>query len=200
MRSNRGNFFPSLVGDLSVYTDPFARGLHYLYGVQTLALDAEMVNMIENLSDRTAIYTWIGNHVASVNTTLNACLNICQECFHPWQQCHVQIFAVPLAESFGIAGLCNVFTSPPTILIDVGRVAAQDWLGLVAHEYAHVQVGSPGHHQDFMATLMHLCLGLGLEPPPPAPGVAASLRHWPPYISTLDPLAFWKGQKYDKRM
>jgi hypothetical protein len=54
-----------------------------------------------------------------------------------------QIFAAPLAQAFGLDALCNLQTDPISILIDVGRVMPEDWLLVVAHEYAHAHAGTP---------------------------------------------------------
>jgi hypothetical protein len=178
--------------------DSFARGLDYLYQVRKQVLDPELIDVVHNLSDRIPICTWIGTHIERVNAELAACLQACQACFHAWEQRSVQIFAAPLARSFGLDGVCNIQTSPITILVDVGRVVPEDWLAIVAHEYAHAHLGSPGHHQDFARVLTHLCLGLGLEPPAAwQPDMEIRLRSCPPCRSTPDPLAFWMGKTSD---
>ncbi len=161
--------------------------------VQRLALEPKMVDVMDNLRDRIPICTFIGNNIDRVNAQLNAYLQACHECFHPQDRKTMQIFAVPLAQSFGIDGLCNISTTPITIFVDVGRVIPQDWLCIVAHEYAHAHLGESGHSQKFASILSHLCLGLGLEPPSWKPGMEASLRSWPHCQSTRDPLAFWLG-------
>ena len=77
-----------------------------------------------------------------------------------------------------------------TIVVDVGRVERHHWLGLVAHEYAHAQVGKPGHDQAFADVLNHLCLGLGL----PCPGnTEAQLKSYPGGLPVVDALALWRG-------
>ena len=151
-----------------------------------------MVDVMENLRDRTSICIWIGKNIHAVNAELKACLQACHECFHYQKRRPIQIFAVPIAQPYGIDGLCNPQTTPVTILVDVGRVVPQDWLKIVAHEYAHALVGNFGHHREFANILSHLCLGLGLEPP--GTDLEGQLRHWPPCKATLDPLAFWRGQ------
>ncbi|WGV28207.1 hypothetical protein [Halotia branconii] len=192
---SRQNPYPSLAGKLLITTsaDPFTRGLDYLYGARSLALDPEMVDVVYDLDKRIPICNWIANHIDAVNAELNACLQACHDCFHPWQQRTVQIFAAPLAQSFGIDGLCNLKTNPITILIDVGRVIPEDWLALVIHEYAHAHAGFPGHHQEFAKSLSHLCLGLAIAPPSYQPSMEASLRSYPYCHPTQDPLAFWQG-------
>ncbi|WP_341529167.1 hypothetical protein WKK05_07635 [Nostoc sp. UHCC 0302] len=174
-------------------TDALTRGLEYLRLVQGLALEPGIVDVFNNLRDRIPIYTWIGENIDTVNAQLNACLQACHECFHPQERRYIQIFAVPIAQSFGIDGLCNILTTPITILVDVGRVAPNDWLGIVAHEYAHAHVGHSGHNQQFASILSHLSLGLGMEPPYWESGMEATLRNWPHCKSTIDPLEFWIG-------
>jgi hypothetical protein len=176
-------------------TDPFTRGLDYLYGLRSLAFIPEMVDLVDYLSDRQPICVWIGDHIDGVNTQLNAHLQTCHDCFHPWEQQLIQIFAAPLVQSFGIDGLCNLQTNPVTILIDVGRVIPEDWLRLVIHEYAHAHAGYPGHHSQFQRSLTHLCLGLDIPAPPDYDDREDRLRFYPNYGSTQDPLAFWRGER-----
>lgn len=164
-----------------------------MHGVQRLAPEPNMVDIIPHQRGRIPICAWIGNHISAINAELNACLQACHDCFHPWQQRSIQIFAVPLATAFGIDGICNLTTQPITILVDVGRVVPQHWLRLVVHEYAHAHVGSPGHHAEYFSVLSHLCLGVGLE----FAGSAlteAQMRRFPPYLTNADPLSFWRGQ------
>ncbi|RCJ14564.1 hypothetical protein A6S26_10635 [Nostoc sp. ATCC 43529] len=175
-------------------TDAFTRGRDYLHLVQEFALEPGMVDVFDNLRDRIAICTWIGKNINSVNATINTYLEACHQCFHPQERRHIQIFAVPIAQSFGIDGLCNILTNPITILVDVGRVAPKDWFGIVVHEYAHAHLGDYGHNQQFAKILSHLCLGLGLEPPLWEAGMEATLRSWPYCQSTIDPLEFWIGK------
>lgn len=173
--------------------DPFTRGLDYLYGVRSLALEPEMVDRVHDLEHRDRICTWISEQIEAVNAQLNVCLQACHACFHPWEQPSVQIFAAPLAPAFGLDALCNLQTKPISILIDVGRVMPQDWLLVVAHEYAHAHAGTPGHHPQFARSLAHLCLGLAIDLPVFQPGGEDSLRFYPSYLPTKDPLAFWEG-------
>jgi hypothetical protein len=180
-------------------TDPFTRGLDYLYGVRSLALVPEMVGVVDDLDHRTSICIWIGNHIDRVNSQLNRDLQICHDCFHLQDQPPIQIFAAPLVQAFGMDGLCNLQINPVTILIDVGRVVPKDWLRLVAHEYAHAQVGSPGHHLQFARSLTHLCLGLQIAPPLDHPNRQDWLRFYPDCIATQDPLAFWRGEGREAR-
>ena len=194
--------FPSLAGKFRITTsaDPFTQGLDYLYGVRSLAPTPEMVDLVYDLKNRIPICTWIGNHINAVNAEVNACLQACHACFHPWEQPKIQIFATPLAQSFGLDGFCNLQTEPITILVDVGRLAVADWLFLVSHEYAHAQAGSPGHHEAFARSLTHLCLGLGIAPPPidrsetGQLSLEERLRSYPEYRATQDRLAFWRGE------
>ncbi|MDF5710190.1 MAG: hypothetical protein PUP90_21605 [Nostoc sp. S4] len=175
-------------------TDAFTRGQDYLHLVGGFALEPGMVNVFDNLRDRIAICTWIGENINTVNAQINAYLEACHQCFHPQQRRHIQIFAVPIAQSFGIDGLCNILINPITILVDVGRVAPKDWFGIVVHEYAHAHLRDFGHNQQFASILTHLCLGLGLEPPYWEVGMEATLRSWPYCQSTIDPLEFWIGK------
>jgi hypothetical protein len=174
-------------------SNAYTRGIDYLRVIQGFAPDPAMVNVMENLRDRITICTWIGKNIEAVNEALRYCLLACHECFYPHERRSIQIFAVPLGQPLGLDGLCNVSTTPISILVDVGRVTPEDWLRIVAHEYAHAHIGSPGHHDGFAAVLSHLCLGLGLEPPKEQGEIV--LRSWPPYTSILDPLAFWRGER-----
>ncbi len=157
-----------------------------------------MVEVLPDWHDRMAICTWIGQHIDAINAELYRHLMACYGCFYAQNRPSIQVLAAPLSSGWGIDAQCNILAQPITILIDVGRVAHQDWLAIVAHEYAHAQVGHPGHNQEFLAILVHLCLGLGLEPPHHPPGLSpaaleAELRSWPYCHSLGDPLAFWRG-------
>lgn len=158
-----------------------------------------MVELVYDRGDRVAVCTWIGQHIEAVNAQLAAHLQACNDCVHPEEQPTLQIFAAPLASSFQVAALCNFQTSPLTLLIDVGQVVTEDWLWLVVHEYAHAHAGSPGHHTAYGRSLTHLCLGLGI-PPPPDPKHEATLRIYPPCRGTADPLAFWRGESTQNRL
>ncbi|AKG22187.1 hypothetical protein [Calothrix sp. 336/3] len=175
-------------------TDPFARGLDYLYGVRSLALNAEMIDVVEDIDKRIPLCIWIGEHIDGVNQQLEKYLQACHSCFHPWEQPAIEIFAAPLAQSLGIDALCNLQTNPITILIDVGRVVPEDWLLLVVHEYAHAHAGYPGHHEQFARSLAHLCLGLGIPPLTWQPDRESNLRFYPDCRATENPLAFWYGK------
>lgn len=173
--------------------DAYNRGVEYLRGMQNLLPDPAMVDVMGNLRDRSIICTFLGENIDAVNADLRRCLVACHDCFHPQQRRLIQIFAVPLTQSLGLDGLCHLSNSGSAILVDVGRLARKDWLRLVAHEYAHAYLNSPGHGQEFAAVLSHLCLGLGLEPPPNQ--INSILQSWPPYTPTLDALAFWRGER-----
>ncbi len=174
--------------------DPLTRGLDYLYGTRSLALEPEMINLLATDEQRATICIWIGTHIEAVNAHLQGCLQACHACFHPWAQPPLQIVAVPLAPAYGLAACCNFQTTPYTLLVDVGRVLPPHWVRLVAHEYAHAQAGSPGHHAEFIQALTHLCLGLNWPAPPAA---EAALRSHPPCLPSPDPLAFWRGEYPD---
>jgi hypothetical protein len=201
MQSNPQNTSLPGAGNLIITTsrDPFTRGLDYLYGVRSLALVPEMVDRVHDLEQRVPICTWIGEQIEAVNAHLYACLQACHDCFHAWEQPALQLFAAPLAQSFGLDAVCNFQTCPITLLIDVGRVLPADWLLLVVHEYAHAHAGSPGHHEQFARSLTHLCLGLGIPLPACEPGQEDSLRFYPNCPPTPDPLSFWRGDGGDWR-
>jgi hypothetical protein len=181
--------------------DPFQRGWQYLDRVRQLTPEPGMVELSDEISDRIRICTWIGDRIDGINLELTDYLEACHQCFPVAQRQNIQIFAAPLASRLGVDGLCNILLDPIAILIDVGRVKPEDWLGLVVHEYAHAHLKSPGHDRRFLEVLVHLCLGLGLVPPvcaasweldPAANSV--QLRNWPHCTSTPNPLAFWQGK------
>lgn len=174
--------------------DPFARGLDYLYGVRCLAPDPDMIGIVYDLQLRTTICTWIGQQIESINRQLQICLHLCHACFDSREQPSLQIVAAPLMQSFGVDAVCNLFTQPKTIIVDVGRVIPQHWLSLVAHEYAHAHAGSPGHHPQFAQSLRHLCLGLGIVLPAYTTNQEERWQSFPPCLPTPDPLAFWQGR------
>lgn len=180
-----------------VQENPFQNGWDYLNRARQLAPDSGIVEVTQDIVDRIHICTWIGKHINAVNSQLYACLDACHQCFQKSQQREIQILAVPLSSHLGIDGFCNILLDPVAIMIDVGRVAPSDWLGLVAHEYAHAHLKSPGHDRSFFEVLTHICLGLGLQPPPAESTdsaiASAQLRHWPHCKPLPDPLAFWKG-------
>lgn len=178
-------------------TDPFARGLDYLYGVRSLAPEPDMVDVMHNSVHRAPICQWIGQYIEQVNAALQVSLQACHRCISPSDRPLVKVLATPLAQSFQLDGLCNLQTTPITILIDVGRLAPEDWWLLVAHEYAHAYARCPGHHQVFTDALTRLCLGLGVVPPSGAASPETDLPFYPPYEALPDSLAFWRGEERD---
>lgn len=175
-------------------SDPFSRGLDYLYQIRTLAIEPDLIEVVHQLEERIPICNWIGTQIDAVNAVLRRHVEACQGCFHPWEQRSIQIFAAPFADSFGIDGVCNLACDPVVLLVDVGRVIPQDWLALVAHEFAHAQLGSPGHSTEFGRVLTHLCLGLGLALSSERSFESIDWRSLPPYRKTTNPTAFWRGQ------
>jgi hypothetical protein len=182
-------------------TPAYRDGVTYLDKIQFLLPDPQMVDVMANVRDRVAICNWIGTQIGSVNIILQAHLHACHECFNPIvgdasleaNRRSIRIFAVPFASSVRLDGFCNIDTIPTTILVDVGRVAPPDWLALVAHEYAHAYLGYPGHDRAYADVLSHLCLGLGFAQPSSSAD-DRSLYYWPPYVPTIDPLAWWRGE------
>ncbi|MBW4493012.1 MAG: hypothetical protein KME26_07975 [Oscillatoria princeps RMCB-10] len=179
-------------------SDPFLRGADYLNAVRRLALQPETIGVADDINERIRICTWIGHNIDAVNAELSECLEACHSCFYPEDRRVMRILAAPLAGEFGVDALCNILAQPVAILIDAGRIHPQDWLSVVAHEYAHAHLGAPGHDRRFLAVISHLCLGLGLELPVWEPAWEegereAWLRNWPHCRPTPDPLAFWKG-------
>lgn len=179
-------------------SDPFLRGADYLNALRPLLLQPGMIDVADDINDRIRICTWIGQNIEALNAELNTCLEACHSCFHPQHRQRMQIFAAPLAEEFGVDGLCNILVEPITIFIDVGRINRPDWLSIVAHEYAHGHLRSAGHEQRFLAVIGHLCLGLGLDVPvlegTEEPERETWLRNWPHCPSTPNSLAFWTGE------
>lgn len=184
---------------ITTSSDPFRRGLDYLYGVRSLALEPEMVDEVYDQERRVPVCTWIGQNIEAVNAQLRHYLQACHGCFHEHEQRSIQIYAAPLAQSFKLSALCNLSTRPITLLIDVGQVVPEDWLRLVVHEYAHAHAGSPGHHEQFARSLAHLCLGLGLRPPVWSAEDESALRFYPDCRLTQNPSAFWRGEAPDWR-
>lgn len=179
-------------------SDAFIRGSDYLRAVRQLAVQPGMIEVTENIDSRIRICTWIGNNIDVINAELQTCLEACHSCFHPQERQEMQILAAPLAEGLGVDAFCNISAEPRALVIDVGRIYPQDWLSIVAHEYAHAHLGYPGHDRNFLAILEHLCLGLGLEPPQVKKFNQSDreswLRNWPHCTPRPDPLAFWCGQ------
>lgn len=152
-----------------------------------------MVFIPDSLGDRARLCTWVGSHIDGINTQLEQLLQRCHQCFYPQQQRTIRILAAPISDKFGIDGCCNIRLLPVTILLDVGRINPEDWLSLVVHEYAHAHVGHPGHEQNFVQVLTHLCLGLGLSAPPNN-ATDQYLRYWPHCRPTANALDFWLGR------
>jgi hypothetical protein len=175
-------------------SDSFTQGLEYLHHVREFAVEPDIICQGDDPTQRVSICTWIGEHIESINRQLNVHLQACHQCFHPWEQPPVQVYAAPLDQAYGLDALCNFRTRPFTLLIDVGRAEPVDWLLLVVHEYAHAHAGSPGHHLQFARSLTHLCLALEIAPPVCEPGMEDSLRFYPDYLATQDPLKFWRGE------
>jgi hypothetical protein len=175
-------------------TDPLTRGLDYLYGLRSLAIDPEMIDIMHDSALRVPVATWIGENIDRINTELQTLVQACHDCLHEASRPQLQIWAAPLASSYNICGLCNLHTDPITLLVDLGRVAPADWLALVVHEYAHAQAGTPGHHQDFAIALIHLCRWLSLELPPIEPGEEDNLRLYPGCQIVTESWLWWQGQ------
>lgn len=171
--------------------EALASGAAYLEQVRKLAPAPDMIACLEQPAEQAARASWIGRHVEAINRRLRSQLANCEACFYPVDRPAVTILAAPLAAQLKLDGLCHLGRQPVVLLIDVGRLAPPDWLGAVAHEYAHAVVGSPGHDGRFQQVLSHLCLGLGL-PSPPASNDRA-IAGWPPSRPTEHPAAFWQG-------
>ena len=182
-----------MVGNRSPRDEPaYTRGLAYLESIRSLALSPDLIYVPENLAERLRLATWVATSIHTINTCLQGYVEQCHQCFHPGERRMVQVFAAPITEAFKIDGCCNLQRIPAAIVLDVGRVHPSDWLGLVVHEYAHVQAGHPGHHVAYVKALTHLCLGLHLPvPPPDAP--EAYLQQWPHCPAMPNPLDFWLG-------
>jgi hypothetical protein len=191
-----------LVNSLIITTsaDPVTRGLDYLHGLRSLAIDPDMIDIIHDPAHRIPVATWIGSNIDRINTELQALVQACDDCCYATSQPQIQVWAAPLATSYNICGLCNLQTNPTTLLVDLGRVVPADWLALVVHEYAHAQAGSPGHHQDFSIALNHLCRGLSLPLPNIEPGQEDRLRLYPACQIVTDSLSWWQGQSNQKNI
>lgn len=179
---------------LTTSKDPFTRGLDYLYGLRSLAIDPDMIDIMHDPVHRIPVATWIGHNIDRINIALQALVQACDDCCYEVSRPQIQVWAAPLATSYNICGLCNLQTQPTAILVDLGRVEPADWLALVVHEYAHAQAGSPGHHQDFATALVHLCRGLSLPLPNIEPGQEDRLRLYPACQIVTGSLSWWQGQ------
>jgi len=165
----------------------------YLHQVRALALEPGMIAIPDDLGDRTRLCKWIAAHISTINNRLRHYLQLCHQCFRVDERREMQVFAAPIASSFGIDGCCNPNSTPITLLIDVGRIHAENWLGLVVHEYAHAHAGHPGHDAPFVAALTQLCLGIGF-PPLPHQAPESFWRSWPHCQPIANPKAFWVGE------
>jgi hypothetical protein len=130
--------------------------------------------------------------IAHSNRILGQHLIACQDCFYPTNRRAVQVWAAPIHPDFKIDAFCNIRVDPATIVFDVGRVVAADWLKVVAHEYAHAIVGESGHSPRYAAILQHLCLGLGFDVLPVAAWGEADLQVFPACRAAIDPRQFWQ--------
>jgi hypothetical protein len=167
--------------------------LAYLDFVQCFELEPGMVNLLQR--ERAIAYPWLVSQIDQVNQQLQTHLLACQECFFTENQRSVQIFAAPLNPCLKIDGFCDIRTNPITILVDPGRIEPRDWLGLVAHEYAHAITGTVGHSPKFAGILQHICIGLGLGLTSLELLTEKQLCSAPPCRQTPDPIAFWLGQQ-----
>ena len=69
--------------------DAVTRGIEYLQMVRRLALSPSMVDVIDNSfaghrGKNQQIYTWIGDNIHAVNTTLTAYIDFCRDTI--WNQ------------------------------------------------------------------------------------------------------------------
>lgn len=190
-----------LVNSLIVTTsnDPVTRGLDYLYGLRSLAIDPDMIDVMHDPALRVSVAAWIGENIDRVNNELATLVQACDDCCYEASRPQLQAWAAPFAQSYNICGLCNLQTAPTTVLVDLGRVEPSDWLALVVHEYAHAQAGSPGHHQDFAAALQHLCQGLSLPLPAIEPGAEDKLRLYPACQIVSDSWSWWQGKNSETK-
>ena len=180
-----------------------ARGRHYVDWLHQVLPTTELLTLGHSSRDRQRILAWMGRHSEAINLWLNVALLQCRRCLVTGTDPRVSILAAPLATEFGLAGLCmpGSETKPTLIVIDIGRVPPSDWLGLIAHEFAHAWLGRPGHDREFQQVLNHLCLGLGLPECPvdwhttSRSTAEQALRHWPPATILDDALATWRGDR-----
>lgn len=161
------------------------RGLRYYQQVQSLLPHPARVVDISADVDSAAWrqhLLWIGQNVHRLNQHLWQLTQSCYDCF--LSTCPaVQPWAFPLGPVLQadsqLVGICNLKTVPIALIVDVGQIHPSDWLGVVAHEFAHAVSGA-GHGPDFQSALTHLCIGLGL-PPPLTLSDSRTLQQWPPY-------------------
>lgn len=211
MSQDLNNLSPYWVGKATNKTDAIEEGARYLSKIRSLTLVPAMVDLEEIAPSRSylagkslqnEILEWIGNNIHWINDRLSACLQACHDCFYPHQRPEVEIWATPIARRFKIDAICNIQSTPRVILVDVGRIVPSDWLRIVAHEYAHAQLGHPGHGDAYLAVLEHICLGLGIELPGCHSQMSfkekeARLQKWPPCDLVSNPIEFWRGMGLD---
>ena len=169
------------------------RGQAYLQDLEQLVPSSSLIALRDCPELTQDNRAWIGQEIHRLNWALYQLLIRCQECLQPSARPNVAIFAAPLALATEIKGFCNVALNPMPLLIDVGQIHPQDWLAIVAHEYAHAIAGDRGHGTAFQAALSHLCLGLGLLPPPLQATDPALWRIWPPCRQPSPGPGFWRG-------
>ncbi|ASC71726.1 hypothetical protein XM38_026800 [Halomicronema hongdechloris C2206] len=187
------SFTPLWVGEPEPDVDWALRGTDYLATLRQWAYRSDMIELRGELRQRLQMCEWIGHNIHRVNQHLNQLLADCQACFHPQARPPVHILAAPLAERMSLDGFCNLSSQPITLFIDVGCLIPDDWLGVIAHEYTHAVLRSPGHDQGFGRVLSHLCLGLGLPVPPSDALESGRLAVWPRHHTKADPADFWQG-------
>lgn len=182
---------PSYPADWSE-TGWLERGRRYYQQVQSLLPHSAQVADVNSDIWRQRLL-WMGQNVHRLNQHLWQLTQSCYDCF--LNACPtVQPWAFPLepvlqADS-QLVGICNLQTAPIALIVDVGQINPSDWLGVIAHEFAHAVSGA-GHGPDFQSVLTHLCIGLGL-PPPLTLSDSQTLRQWPPYHPLQQP-DFWIG-------
>lgn len=174
-------------------TNWLEHGQMYFQWVQALLPCACRLDLDSTAYQRQLL--WIGQHVHRLNQQLDRLTQSCRECFFDNTCPDVQTWAFPLdwalAADSEVVGLCSLKTTPAALVIDVGQIHPDDWLGVVAHEFAHAISGA-GHGLEFQNALNHLCIGLGL-PPPKTLWDEQILQQWPPYRPVHQP-KFWQGE------
>lgn len=172
---------------------PEQRGRAYLQDLEQLVPTSDLITRPDSLHAPQIDCAWIGQEIHRLNRALYQLLIRCQDCLQPSNRPQAAIFAAPLAITAGIKGFCNVALRPTPLLIDVGQIHPQDWLAIVAHEYAHAIAGDRGHGTAFQSALSHLCLGLGLLPPPLQAADPDLWPIWPPCRQPSYGSGFWRG-------
>lgn len=169
------------------------RGRAYCQRIQSLLPELDWCIDL-NGKDQLQRFIWIGKNIHCLNSKLWQLTLTCSSCFLQNNYPLVQTWAFPLdwlVTEPSLVGLCGPQTEPKTLLIDVGQVHPDDWLGVVAHEFAHAMSGA-GHGPDFQTVLTHLCIGLGL-PTPATLSDEQTLKHWPPHRPYHQP-GYWFGE------